>query len=202
MRRAALARVLVPGLIAGLCTVALGACERRAPRGAEAALRAEEQPKPVLAAVTPQPAPTPSAQAFVAQASAADAFEIAAAQAAQQKATHPAVRAFADMMVHDHTESQTQLKAALAQAGQPLSASAQPDAEQQRRLAAMAAADAGSFDRVYLQGQVAAHQTALGVLQSYAQNGDVPALTAFAGEASGTVQRHLTHAKSLLEQIS
>ncbi|MDB5446332.1 MAG: hypothetical protein JWQ97_1649, partial [Phenylobacterium sp.] len=167
----------------------------------EAASQAAGQPRPVLVATVPQAAPVPSAQDFVNQAAAGDAFEIAAGQVAQQRAQSPAVRAFADMMVHDHTESTSALKKAIAEAGHPLSLATTPSADQQAQLAALTHEDAKSFDKAYVEGQVAAHQAALALLQAYGQNGDEPALKAFAGEAVSVVERHLDQAKALSEQL-
>jgi putative membrane protein len=188
-------------LILGVAGAILGACQRQPPMGAEAAAQAADKPKPMLAAVTPQPPPTAPAQAFVGDMAAADAFEIAAAQAAQQKAHLPSVRAYADMMVHDHTEATKKLQKAVAEAGQPLTLAAAPNAVQQAELSRLAGLAPKDFDKAYLEGQVTAHRQALTSLQAYGQNGDVPSLKAFAAEASGTVQGHLTHAKSLAEQV-
>ena len=192
MRSAAMLAVLSGGL-----AFALAACERSAPRGAEAAAQNADRPRPAITAATPQPAPKPDAQGFVTQAGGSDAFEIAAAKLAQAHALSPAVRAFADMMVHDHTESAKQLQKAVGEAGRALSPAANPAAEQQAELDRLARLTPDRFDKAYVQGQVAAHEKALALLQSYAQDGDEPALQAFATQATATVQQHLDAARGL-----
>ncbi len=181
--------------------LSLAACQRQTPLGAEAAWQAADRPKPVLAAATPQASPIPDAQAFVSQAGASDAFEIAAAQTAAQRAQNPDVRAFATVMIHDHTDSSAGLKAALAEAGQGLSPPAGPTADQQAKLDALRSADPKVFDKTYLDGQVQAHRTALAQLAAYAQNGQVVALSSFAANGAGMTQTHLAMAKSLDEQL-
>lgn len=177
--------------------LAVAACQRQAPQGAEAAAHAADRPKPTLAAIVPQAAPAPSAQDFVNQAAASDAFEVAAGQIAQQRAQNAAVKALAAMMVHDHLESSVELKAALGESGQGLQANAGPDRDQQQALDELRRADAKAFDKIYLDGQVRAHQTALARLQAYAQNGQVTALQIFAGKAASLVQHHLQAAQDL-----
>jgi putative membrane protein len=177
--------------------VALAGCVRHAPMGAEAAYHAAGQPTPVLVATTPQPSPKPSAQEFVEQAGASDAFEIAAAETAAQRAQNPEVRALATVILHDHTVSEADLKTALAQSGQSLSPAAGPSADQQARLSELQRLDPRLFDKAYIDGQVQAHQTALPELQNYAGNGDVVALSSFAAFGASMVQDHLTMARSL-----
>lgn len=58
-----------------------------------------------------------------------------------------------------------------------------------------------SFDRVYLQQQVAAHQVALGTMQSYAANGDTPALRQVATSGVPAIQGHLARAEQLLATV-
>jgi putative membrane protein len=193
MRRRA--TILLPGVLA------LAACQRHPPAGAEAAARAADQPRPVLSAVVPAPAPTPSAQAFVDEVGAADAFEVAAGRTAAQRAQNPAVKAFAAMMVQDHSRSAEELRTAVEQSGRALRPPGGMDAGRRAELAQLSAASPAAFDRLYVQGQVTAHQAALARLQAYAQDGDAPSLKSHAAQAASTVARHLDEAKQILEQL-
>jgi putative membrane protein len=187
--------------VAAALLLGLAACQRQTPLGAEAAWQAADQPRPVLVAAVPQAAPIPDAQAFVSQAGASDAFEIAAAQTAAQRAQNPDVRVFAAVMIHDHSDSSADLKAALAEAGQSLSPSSGPTPDQQARLEALRSADPKVFDKTYIDGQVQAHRAALAQLAAYAQNGQVVALSSFAANGAGMTQKHLAMAQSLDEQL-
>ncbi|RVI47034.1 DUF4142 domain-containing protein, partial [Sinorhizobium medicae] len=53
------------------------------------------------------------------------------------------------------------------------------------------------FDAAYVQAQLAAHQEALKLLQSYAQGGDSEPLKAHAAKTAPVVQGHLEHAQKL-----
>ena len=194
-------RVLLAVALAEVLGLTAAGCERAAPQGAEAAAHAADQPKPGPVAITPQASPQPSAQDFVTQASAGDAFEIAAAQIAQSRAQNPEVKDLARMIAHDHAASSGKLKAALDEAGQSLAAANAPNPDQQAQLGRLRQEAPKGFDKAYLAGQVAAHQKALALMQGYAQDGGVTALKAFAGEGASLVQRHLDLAQSLDERL-
>jgi putative membrane protein len=190
----------LPFAVAG-CLV-LAACGAP-PEGPQAAAARADQAAagPIASALAPAPSPQRSAQDFVSKAAASDAFELAAAREAQQRATNGDVKVFAAMMLRDHGKSSADLEAAVAAAGQTLSAAASPSAEQQAALAELGQADAAVFDRGYMTAQLKAHQAALSLLQDYAQNGDVASLKAYAAETAPVVQRHYEAAKSLHESL-
>ena len=54
---------------------------------------------------------------YVPKAAMADMYEVAAAKIAEKRATSPEVKAFAKMMVTDHTKSTAMIKAAVKTAG-------------------------------------------------------------------------------------
>jgi putative membrane protein len=134
--------------------------------------------------------------AYVGMAAASDLFEIQSSQLAQQRSQSPAVRDFAQMMVTDHTNTTRQLTAAAQAAGMgPVAPALLP--MQARMIAQLRAAPAGGFDRTYLDQQVQAHQMALSLHSSYAQNGDTPQLRQVAAAATPVVQTHLDHVRQL-----
>jgi putative membrane protein len=100
------------------------------------------------------------------------------------------------MLVGDHTTTTQQLMVAARSAGlnppPPMLLPMQRD-----MMARLRAASGADFDRVYLDQQVQAHQTALSLHQNYAQNGDVPALRTVAGTAVPIIQGHLDRAQAL-----
>jgi putative membrane protein len=160
-----------------------------------------------LAACVPQTAPitaasssdaTPVARdAYVGMASASDLFEIQSSQLAQQRAQSSAVRDFAQMMIADHTETTRQLAAAAQSVGiGPLAPALLP--MQARMMDQLRAAGSGAaFDRLYLDQQVQAHQTALSLHGNYSDNGDTPQLRTLAAAAVPIVQRHLGRVRQL-----
>ncbi len=140
-------------------------------------------------------APTDAA-GYVAQAGAADLFEIESSKIALEKSQNKAVRDFGQMMIDQHQKSTADIKAAAQKAG----VTVQPPAlmaNQQQMLEEIKAADAGSFDSVYVRNQRMAHNAALALHQGYARNGDTPALKETASAVAKVVQEHIDHLASL-----
>lgn len=140
-------------------------------------------------------APT-SAQGFADMAAASDQFEIESSKLAKTMAKTPAVKEFAAMMVTDHTKSSAELKAAAGKATPAVTPAPKLTAQQQSDLDSLKSAGA-NFDTLYASKQVAAHQQALSLLQSYAASGDTESLKAFASKTAPTVQKHLEKAQTL-----
>jgi putative membrane protein len=137
------------------------------------------------------------APGFLAHAASGDQFEIQSSQLALQASQNPAVQAFANQMIADHTRLSQAMGAAATSAGlAPPAPALLP--EQRAMLDQLRASGTGpSFDMAYQQAQVSAHQAALSMFQNYAANGDVPALKAAASQAIPTIQMHLQHAQML-----
>lgn len=180
-----------------ISALALAACSGETNERARAMAEAEAAKAEVrdVATVAP-PAAAPSAQEFVARAAAADAFGIASGRLAQGRARKTEVRAFAAVLAADHAGSSEKLARAVAESGYPLTV---PGAAAD--LAQLQTAPQADFDRRFLEAQVGAHEQALALLQTYAEDGDVPSLKAFAAEAAGGVRQHLAQARGLLEQL-
>jgi len=52
-----------------------------------------------------------------------------------------------------------------------------------------------------MDNQVDAHQSALNLMQRYAEDGDVPAIKAFAAATAPAVQKHYDMAKALRDSL-
>jgi putative membrane protein len=140
-------------------------------------------------------APT-AAPAYVRMAAASDLFEIRSGTLARSRARSGDVRAFADMLVGDHTTTTQQLMLAARSAGlNPPPPMLMP--MQRDMMARLNAASGADFDRIFLDEQVQAHQMALQLHQNYAQSGDVPALRTVAQTAVPVIQGHLERARAL-----
>jgi len=137
--------------------------------------------------------------AFVQNASQGDMYEIQAAKIAQEKAQNPDLKAFAKMMVTDHTALENQMKPLINKAGKTPPA----DLDQRRKgfLDNLKAAGPSDFDKVYIDQQVAAHKETLDLMKGYADNGDDAALKAAAAKAAPKVQAHLDRAQELQAKI-
>jgi putative membrane protein len=177
--------------IATALALALSACgsnDDTAPTAEETTAMA---PEPTAAAPD-----TSTPQGFVDMVASSDMYEIEAGKLAQQMGKSEAVREFGAMMEKDHTASTDKLKAAVAASGASLSIPPDMQPKHQQQLDALRNAG-DQFDALYAQQQQAAHQEALTLLQSQADNGTVDALKGFAAEVVPVVQTHLEHAQEL-----
>ena len=141
-----------------------------------------------------------STDAFVSNASQSDMYEIDAGKIAQQRSKNADVKAFAAMMVKDHTAMSNEMKPLIAAANQKPSA----DLDQRRKgfLDNLKAAPAADFDKTYVDQQVAGHQEALDLMKGYADHGSDAGLKGGASKAIPKVQEHLDKAKSIQAALS
>jgi putative membrane protein len=127
-------------------------------------------------------------------------YEIQAAKIAQQKATSPEVKAFAHMMIIDHTALGNEAKPVIAKSGK----TAPTELDQRRKglLDNLRAAGPNDFDKTYIDQQVAAHQETLTLLNGYAQNGDDAGLKQLAAKATPKVQAHLDKGQAIQSKLA
>jgi putative membrane protein len=154
---------------------------------------------PAVAALPtpPQAAATQQAQAYLFHAGAGDVFEITSSMVAIQKSQNPQVRAFATMLIDHHTQTTNQSLAVAKGAGVRLPPP-ELSAMQKSMIGQLMAASGASFDQLYLQQQVPAHQQTLSINGGYARSGDVAALRQNAQGAVPVIQAHLAQAQQLL----
>jgi putative membrane protein len=136
---------------------------------------------------------------------ASDVGEIVAGTYAQEHATDPSVKAFAMMMVSEHTKLDEEGN----RLGQQIHAtSTLPDSTLTQILRAdssalHAAADGPAFDRTYISQQVAAHQRTLDVVDASlprAKNAQLK--TALQSQVRPAVTRHLAQARQIQARLS
>jgi putative membrane protein len=138
--------------------------------------------------------------AFVDNAGQGDMYEIQAAKIAEEKSKSADVKAFAKMMVADHTALAAEMKPLIAKAVK----TAPTELDQRRKgfLDNLSAATAAAFDKTYIDQQVAAHEETLSLMKGYADNGDNPDLKAAAAKTAPKVQAHLNKAKAIQAKLS
>ena len=180
-------RKLIVGLAGAL---ALAACSQ-----SDDAHTTAEDTAATDAAATPAAPAAPAPQEFVDKVAASDMFELEAAKLAQAQSTSDNVKAFAAMMIKDHTDSSARLKEAAATID-GVTVTPALTAKQQMDLDALKKAG-DQFDTAYAQVQVVAHNEALTLLQGYADNGTEASLKTFAAGVAPVVQHHLDEAKQL-----
>src|ERR1700722_17181352 len=105
---------------------------------------------------------------FLAMAAQSDQNEIALSQLAEQKATNPAVKAFAEKMVTEHTKMTESMKPFADSWG--LTPPSGPDADHQKELDKLNGLSGADFDKEYVSQMVTDHTKALSAFTSEAKD--------------------------------
>lgn len=131
---------------------------------------------------------------FVEEASAKGIAEIETARIALEKGTSKEVRDFAQMMIKDHTASNSELKALAKRKNLDIA----DDAElmNQARAFILKQRDGESFDVAYANNQVDAHERTIELFQRGARSSDADIRT-LANKTLPKLQEHLRKAKEL-----
>lgn len=176
--------------------LSLAACQKPADKAADAVAASEPINKAqdataaaVGAASATTAAVTNSTDAFVTGLVTSGMYEIKAGEIAAKKAKDPAVKAFAKMMVTDHTAMSKEADPAVKASGKPIPV--ELDERRKGLIDNLNAAAPGEFDAAYLSQQEAAHNETLTLLKGYADGGDNAALKDVATGAIPKVQAHL-----------
>jgi putative membrane protein len=112
-----------------------------------------------ILASTKAKAATDDDKKFLATAAQSDQNEIALSQVAEQKATDPAVKAFAKKMVKEHTKMTDSMKPFAESWG--LTPPSGPDADHQKELDKLNGLSGKDFDKKYIDQMVTDHAKAL-----------------------------------------
>jgi putative membrane protein len=122
----------------------------------------------VALAPTQAKAATDDDKKFLAMAAQSDQNEIALSTLAEQKATNPAVKAFAKKMVTEHTQMTESMKPFADSWG--LTAPSGPDADHQKELDKLNGLSGNDFDKEYIDQMVTDHAKALSAFTSEAKD--------------------------------
>ncbi|WP_235425350.1 DUF4142 domain-containing protein [Croceibacterium mercuriale] len=145
----------------------------------------------------PAPAQTPTdSSGYLTMASASDLFEIQSSELALEKSQNAGVREFAQMMI-DHHRKTTQDVTAAARAASLTPSTPTLNSMQRDMMTQLEATSGADFDRMYIEQQRQAHQMALALHSTYAEQGDTPQLQAVARTAVPIIQQHITEAQGL-----
>jgi putative membrane protein len=151
----------------------------------------------------------PSAPDFRHQAMASDAFEIQSSKIALGQSQNPQVKAFAKMMIHDHSLTTKHLLRGSGMTQADIDTKTQPgpdgkyaandfiDQPHADMLDKIGSESGKSFDSDYMSDQVSGHKDAVAMFQDYSQNGDDPKLKAWAAKTLPTLQMHLSKAQAI-----
>jgi putative membrane protein len=113
-------------------------------------------------------APSDDDKKFLATAAQSDQNEIALSEVAEQKATNPAVKAFAKKMVTEHKKMTESMKP-FAESWS-LTPPTGPDADHQKELNTLDGKSGGDFDKEYIDQMVTDHSKALSAFTTEAKD--------------------------------
>jgi putative membrane protein len=183
------------------CTV-LGACTKKGDVAVSDTTAAPAADTTASAGAVASPKSDWTDAQILAFAATANAGEIQEAQIAKSKATNPAVKKFALLMISDHTKMQADGKALAAKLGitPDTSKSDVTDLAKgaEKDIKDLTDKKAGKdWDADYMGKQVDAHQTVLDKLNDASQSVKSPELKNALNETIATVQGHLTQAKAI-----
>lgn len=138
-----------------------------------------------------------SVATFIERARAGNAFEIESSRMALEKATQPALKNYARTMIDDHTRADQKLVSIARGMGQAPDQNVQMEPKQRRQLEALAKASGAEFDKLYASDQLEAHQMAVQLYQTYADQGSDEKMRQFASQTLPTLQRHLEQIRKM-----
>jgi putative membrane protein len=138
--------------------------------------------------------------AFARKAAQGGLGEVELGQLAQQRASSPDVKQFAQRMVTDHQQANAQLEAIATGKGVTMPKTIDPD---QRKLRVRLEKENGTaFDRAYIRGMVQDHRKDVKLFQREAQSGKDPELRSFAQQTLPILQEHLQMVQQIQSQLS
>ena len=129
-----------------------------------------------------------------------DMLEVEASRVAQTKANNADVKAFAAMMVREHTATTAELKTWATTSGVTLPAA--PDDGAKLLIDNIRNADATGFDDKYLDTVIDAHEAAISRFEAYSRDGQDSALRSWAATTLPKLRTHLEQANTLRTAVN
>lgn len=136
---------------------------------------------------------------FIRKAARASTNEVALSQLADGRASNPEVKPFAQMMITDHNQANSDLKALALSKG--IDISKPVDEGKVDNISSLSAKSGADFDKAFAKLMVSAHKGAVDLFKEEAANGKDPDVVAFAKKYVDTLGMHLEHATALEKTI-
>jgi putative membrane protein len=132
---------------------------------------------------------------FIKKVARASTNEVALSQLADSRALSADVKSFAQMMITDHTQANSDLGALATAKGIDVS---KPVAEGKvDEISSLSSKSGGDFDKAYAKLMVSAHKGAVDLFKDEVATGKDPDVVAFAKKYVDTLSMHLDHAVAL-----
>src|ERR1700744_339914 len=115
--------------------------------------------------------------------------EVALGKLAVSKTSNAAIKDFANMMITDHGQANTEL-ASIASA-KNITLPTEPDSAHLKKADELSKLSGTKFDKAYVDAMIDGHKKTLDLMNNEAKNGSDSTLKAFAAKVAPTVQKHL-----------
>lgn len=136
-----------------------------------------------------------TAASFLQKAAQANAAEIKTSQAAQTRAIDPAVKAFADRMVDEHTANEHALEALARKRN--VTVGDDPDPERQIRIGTLQKLNGPAFDHAYMNMMIEDHAASIGLFEDAARTTRDAEVRQFVDATLPVLREHAEAAKAL-----
>ena len=185
---------MIRTLLAGAaCAALLAACQQE--RSPEVVDKAQDMAAAPVGQMSAATLGANTQEAYISNAAEGDMYEIMAADIALERSQNAQIRELAQMIKTDHTAAANAMKAMLPQAAPEAEIPTELDERRQGMLDNLRSASAETFDRTYIDQQVAAHQEALTLHRGFADS-DSP-LAAHARSVAPKIEAHLQRAQQI-----
>jgi len=138
---------------------------------------------------------TDAGATFLQKAAEANAAEIKTSQAAQTRAVDPAVKAFADRMVDEHTANEHALDALARKRN--VAVGAEPDADRQIRIGSLQQLKGRAFDHAYVKAMLDEHAGTIALFEKASRTIDDAEIRQFIDATLPVLREHAEAAKAL-----
>ena len=136
---------------------------------------------------------------FVREAASGNLMEIQLGQLAQNKASNPAVKQFAQRMVADHNNLENQLTSVASTGGQSFTPTM--DSRHQNQINRLQGLSGAEFDRNYMSLMIRAHQRDVNNFQTQSQSANSAQVRTLAINSLPVLQQHLSLAQQVGAQV-
>jgi putative membrane protein len=168
------------------------------------AIEAQDAPAaaaPANPAATAEPSALPHGdRKFIRKVARASTNEVALSMLADSRASSPDVKSFAQMMITDHTQANTDLGALAKTKGIDISKSV--DEGKMDGVSDLSITSGTAFDKAYVKLMVSAHNGAVDLFKDEVASGKDPDVVAFARKYIDTLSMHLEHAVALEKMVN
>lgn len=140
-----------------------------------------------------------SDQTFADKADIIDRAEVKLAKLALEKTNNPAVRKFADRMIHDHEMLEKQMTGAMNR--QNMAVPEKLDPKHQALYDQLSKLQGAEFDRAYADTMVKGHEKAIQLFENEIQNGQNPTMRHLAETGLPILKTHLELAEQMKSKV-